>query len=200
MKGYPPGVRENGGQYTHAAVWAVWALAAIGEVDLAVRLFGDLMPIAHALTPEAVRRYRVEPYVVAADIYAGPQHAGRGGWTWYTGSAGWAYRFGWEVLLGLRPAGREGWRIEPSSPATWPGFDIDLTDGETVYHIEVRNPDGLSGGTASLELDGRPLPSSLLPRLSDGARHRVIATLRAPGRADAAKSDSPATAVLTSDL
>ncbi len=200
VKGYPPGVRENGGQYTHAAVWAVWALASIGEVDLAVRLFGDLMPIAHALTPEAVRRYRVEPYVVAADIYCGPQHAGRGGWTWYTGSAGWAYRFGWEVLLGLRPAGREGWRIEPSIPATWPGFEIDLTDGETVYHIEVRNPDGLSGGTASLELDGRPLPSALLPRLSDGAQHQVIATLRPPGRADAARSDSAAAAVLTNGL
>ena len=118
IKAYPPGVRENGGQYTHAAIWVLWALAELGEGDLAVRLFQRLLPIRHALTPDAAALYRVEPYVLAADVYGVPPHTGRGGWTWYTGAAGWAYRFGLEVILGIRPE-PSGWRVDPCVPKTW---------------------------------------------------------------------------------
>jgi cyclic beta-1,2-glucan glucanotransferase len=178
IKGYPAGVRENGGQYTHAAIWAVWAFAALGEVDRAVQLFvATVLPVRRADTADAARRYRVEPYVVAADIYSGT-HAGRGGWTWYTGAAGWAYRFGWEAVLGLRCHPR-GWRIEPSLPSDWPGCAITLRDGATVYEIEIVQPPGAST-EVTVHLDGDLVPDGIVPRLRDDAMHHVLVTLRAP--------------------
>ena len=125
IKGYPPGLRENGGQYSHAAMWAILAFAKLGEGDKAADLFALLNPINHARTPAEVERYKVEPYVVAADVYSVAPHAGRGGWTWYTGSAGWMYRAGVEGILGIR---REGavLVVDPCIPAAWPGFEATV--------------------------------------------------------------------------
>ena len=180
IKAYPPGVRENGGQYTHAAIWVLWALAELGEGDLAVRLFQRLLPIRHALTPDAAALYRVEPYVLAADVYGVPPHTGRGGWTWYTGAAGWAYRFGLEVILGIRlePG---GWRVDPRIPKTWPGFEVTLRDRTTTYRIRVENPHSVNGGVESVALDGKTLLDSVLPRLHDGGSHDVVVRMRPAG-------------------
>ena len=142
IKGYLPGVRENGGQYTHAATWVAWAAAGLGDGDTAVRLFDLLDPIRHTDTPEKARRYVVEPYVVAADIYGAPPHTGRGGWTWYTGSGGWLYRVGIEAILGLRLEGGE-LRVEPCLPRAWPGFTATVRIGGRVYTVRVaRGPAG----------------------------------------------------------
>ena len=136
IKGYPPGVRENGGQYTHAATWAVYALAMLGRGDDAKRCFDMLNPITHTLTREAADHYRVEPYVVAADIYGADDKAGRGGWTWYTGSGGWLYRAAVEAILGIR---RHGGRlyVDPNLPTDWPGFEATVTLQEKTFRISV---------------------------------------------------------------
>jgi cyclic beta-1,2-glucan synthetase len=125
VKGYPPGVRENGGQYTHAAIWTVLAAAGLGQGDRAHELFSLLNPIRHAATREDVQRYKVEPYVLAGDVYSRPPHVGRGGWTWYTGSAGWMYRAGIEGILGIRLRGA-ALEIDPCIPRAWPAFEIVL--------------------------------------------------------------------------
>lgn len=137
IKGYPPGLRENGGQYSHASMWAVLAFARLGHGDKAHDLFALLNPINHARTLADAERYKVEPYVVAADIYSVAPHVGRGGWTWYTGSAGWMHRAGVEGILGIR---REGGflLVDPSLPSAWPGFAATVTLGEAVCRIEVR--------------------------------------------------------------
>src|SRR5690606_4900718 len=136
IKSYPPGLRENGGQYSHAAMWVVLAFAKLGEGDKAGELFALLNPINHSRTPEEAERYKVEPYVVAADVYSVAPHAGRGGWTWYTGSAGWMYRAGIEGLLGIR---REGATlvIDPCIPADWPGFEATVRIASTRCDIVV---------------------------------------------------------------
>ncbi|MCB4770469.1 glycosyl transferase [Ancylobacter sp. Lp-2] len=136
IKGYPPGLRENGGQYSHAAMWAVLAFAKLGAGDKAHELFALLNPINHARTPEETERYKVEPYVVAADIYSVAPHIGRGGWTWYTGSAGWMHRAGVEGILGIK---REGsfLIVDPRMPSTWPGYAATVTLGGTSCTIEV---------------------------------------------------------------
>ena len=136
IRGYPPGLRENGGQYSHAAMWAVLALAKLGMADKAVALFAMLNPINHARTQDEVARYKVEPYVVAADLYSVPPHAGRGGWTWYTGAAGWMYRAGVEGILGIRREG-EFLIIEPCIPAAWLGFEATVNVGSARYEIRV---------------------------------------------------------------
>jgi cyclic beta-1,2-glucan synthetase len=138
IKGYPPGLRENGGQYSHAAMWAILAFAKLGDGAKAHDLFAMLNPINHALTTADVERYRVEPYVVAADIYSAPPHVGRGGWTWYTGSAAWMYRAGAEGILGIR---RDGafLVIDPCLPPTWPGYEATVNIGSTRYDIRVEN-------------------------------------------------------------
>ncbi|MDK9696272.1 MAG: glycosyl transferase [Siculibacillus sp.] len=153
IRGYPPGLRENGGQYSHAAMWAILAHAARGDGDHAHRLFALVNPIAHALTPEAVERYAVEPYVVAADVYSVAPHGGRGGWTWYTGSAAWMYRAGVEGILGIR---REGATlvVAPSLPASWPGFDATVTIGEARIDIRVEKPTDRAGTIVEARLDG----------------------------------------------
>ncbi len=178
IKGYPPGVRENGGQYTHAALWSVMAFAALGEGDKAADLFSLLNPINHARTRADVLRYKVEPYVVAADIYATPPHAGRGGWTWYTGSAGWMQRAGVESILGLRIRGAF-LHLDPCIPKAWPKFEMTVRHKSARYEIVVDNPAGVCRGVRFAEIDGveiaeRPLR---LPVADDGAVHRVRVTL-----------------------
>jgi cyclic beta-1,2-glucan synthetase len=178
IRGYPPGIRENGGQYTHAAIWTLWALAERGEIERAVGLFQRLLPVRHALTPDAVARYRTEPYVLAADVYAAPPWTGRGGWTWYTGAAGWAFRLGLEIILGLQPV-PGGWRLDPRIPTDWPGFEVVLRDGATVVRIEVHNPHGVNRGVAEARLDGERLDPPILPRLQDGREHALRVTMGA---------------------
>jgi cyclic beta-1,2-glucan synthetase len=172
IKGYLPGVRENGGQYTHAAIWAVWVYAQLGQGDLAEALFRLLNPIYHADTPEKATRYKVEPYVIAADVYGAPPHTGRGGWSWYTGSSGWLYRLGLEAILGLHLEGKT-FSVNPSIPASWPGFEITLRVGETIYQIEVENPHGVQRGVAQITLDEEVLNPGKIPLSDDGRSHRI---------------------------
>lgn len=176
VRAYPPGVRENGGQYTHAALWVIWALAELGEGDRAAQLFRQLLPIARTHTRERAKVYRVEPYVIAADVYSVEPHAGRGGWTWYTGSAGWAYRFGWESLLGLRQESG-GWRVDPCIPQDWPGFEVTVREGDTEYEIRVENPSRISRGVAVVTIDGVAQTESFVPRMNDGIVHHVEVVL-----------------------
>ncbi|MFI4996307.1 MAG: GH36-type glycosyl hydrolase domain-containing protein, partial [Hyphomicrobiales bacterium] len=174
IKGYPPGIRENGGQYTHAALWSVMAFAELGEGDKAVNLFSLLNPINHARTRADLHRYKVEPYVVAADVYAAPPHVGRGGWTWYTGSAGWMQRAGLESILGMRLQG-VFLHLDPCIPKIWRNFEMTLRYHSARYEILVENPDGVSRGIAAARLDGilimeRPLRLQLV---DDGVVHYV---------------------------
>ena len=177
IKGYLPGVRENGGQYTHGAIWSILAFAALGDGDGAAGLFSMLNPINHALNRSGVARYRVEPYVMAADVYATPPHTGRGGWTWYTGAAGWMYQAGLEGILGLRKVGN-ALHIEPAIPRTWPGYEVDVRYGSAHYLISVENPQSVSSGVASIALDGRrPARPGPVHMIDDGATHTVRVVL-----------------------
>ena len=172
IKGYVPGVRENGGQYTHAALWTVMALAQLGYGDEAVELFHMLNPINRTRDAAAVRRYAVEPYVLAGDVYAHPQHSGRGGWTWYTGSAGWMYRIGIESILGLQPNGAT-FRVAPCIPSGWPSFQIHWRYRTSHYAIHVDNAARRSSGVARVELDGEPVDPAAIPLVDDGKVHAV---------------------------
>ncbi|MBI4692596.1 MAG: glycosyl transferase [Gammaproteobacteria bacterium] len=184
IKGYPPGVRENGGQYTHAAAWSVFAFAALGQGEEAAALFALLNPISHSGSRVTMRRYKVEPYVVAADVYSAGAHVGRGGWTWYTGSAGWLYRAGIEAILGLRRRG-DVLAVTPCIPRAWPGFEASYRHGATRYDIVVENPAGVHSGVAIAELDGVTLAAGAgrIPLLDDGAVHRVRLVLGGSGSA-----------------
>ncbi|HEY5220059.1 MAG TPA: protein ndvB, partial [Gemmatimonadaceae bacterium] len=180
IKGYVPGVRENGGQYTHAAVWAVIAFAALGDGNTAAELFAMLNPITHTRTPQEVQQYRVEPYVAVGDIYSEPPHVGRGGWTWYTGSAGWLYRAGIESMLGIRMRGAR-LAIDPCIPSGWPGFTVSLRHGTARYEIAVENPGRVCRGVATLELDGVALDDRTgIPLVGDEQVHRVRVVLGNP--------------------
>jgi len=172
IKGYVPGIRENGGQYTHAATWVVLATALQGRGDRALELWNLLSPVGHATTPAEVERYKVEPYVVCADIYGAPPHTGRGGWTWYTGSAGWLYRVAREAILGIRPAGNT-LAIEPCVPRAWPGFEVTYRHGSASYRIRVDNPAGVERGVRSVTVDGQPVSGGIVPLLDDGREHDV---------------------------
>ncbi len=177
IKGYLPGVRENGGQYTHGAVWSAVALAMLGEGDKAVDLFKMLSPIHHAGDRTNVDVYKVEPYAVVADVYSEPPHVGRGGWTWYTGAAGWLYRLGLESILGFHKRG-SALHIDPCIPKEWMGFEITYRHGDTLYRITVENPKGVCRGVSRISLDGTPLPEGALVPLADDAReHRVQVVL-----------------------
>jgi cyclic beta-1,2-glucan synthetase len=178
IKGYPPGIRENGGQYTHAATWAVIAFAMLGDGDKAGELFSLLNPIHHANSRAASHRYKVEPYVVSADVYSQPPHVGRGGWTWYTGSAGWLYRAGLEWILGFRVQGAT-LLIDPCVPKAWPGFEIVFRYRSARYEITVENPHGVSRGIQYAELDGTQLPGNeaRIDLREDGAPHRLRVVL-----------------------
>ena len=162
IKGYVPGIRENGGQYTHATTWAVWAFAKLGQGTLAGDLYRLLNPIEQAKDAEDAQVYKVEPYVVAADVYSTPPHVRRGGWTWYTGSSGWMYRLGVEALLGFR---REGSTlvIDPAIPAAWDQFNLRYRFGEAVYHIHVRNPQHVERGVVSVEVNGKAQEDLRIP-------------------------------------
>ena len=172
IKGYLPGVRENGGQYTHAAIWSAWAFAKLGQGDQAMELFHMLNPINHADTPEKAARYKVEPYVIAADIYGVPPHTGRGGWTWYTGSSGWMYRLGLEAILGITRVG-SSLNINPCIPRDWPGFKVDYRFGAAHYKINVENPNGVNQGIKDISVDGKILSDHLVPLVDDGRQHEV---------------------------
>ncbi len=178
IKGYPPGIRENGGQYTHAAAWSVIAFAALGDGDKAANLFSLINPINHSSTRASIHRYKVEPYVAAADVYSESPHVGRGGWTWYTGSAGWMYRAGIEFILGLRRQGAF-LLLAPCIPRHWPRFEIVFQYASTRYEIVVENPHGVSRGITHAEFDGQPLPegSIRVPLHDDGTSHRIRAVL-----------------------
>jgi cyclic beta-1,2-glucan synthetase len=178
IQGYPPGVRENGGQYTHAAAWSVIAFAKLGQGDRAMQLFSLVNPINHSRSRTGMRRYRVEPYAVAADVYSVVPHVGRGGWTWYTGSAGWLYRAGIEAILGFHLQGRH-LLLAPCIPNEWPHFEISFRYRSARYEIVVRNPDGVSSGVVQVTLNGTSLPDGVarILLLDDGATHHVALTL-----------------------
>jgi cyclic beta-1,2-glucan synthetase len=173
IKGYLPGIRENGGQYSHAAAWTIIAFAALGDGGKACELFQMLNPITHTSSRASVQRYKVEPYVVAGDVYTEPPHVGRGGWTWYTGSAGWLYRAGMEWILGFRVRGTT-LSIDPCIPRNWSCYSINFRYRSATYQIQVNNPSGVSRGVASVSLDGRFLANcATIPLTDDGAAHQV---------------------------
>jgi cyclic beta-1,2-glucan synthetase len=181
VKGYPPGIRENGGQYTHAATWSVIAHALLGHGNNAGALFSLLNPINRTSTRADVHRYKVEPYIVAADVYSVTPHVGRGGWTWYTGAAGWMYRAGLEGILGFRVQGAN-MLLTPSIPENWPGFEIVFKYRSSRYEILIDNPLGVSCGIAHAELDGRTLQPAFearIPLVDDGNTHSVRIVLGA---------------------
>ena len=174
IKGYLPGIRENGSQYTHAAIWNVIAFAMLGNGNKAYELFSMLNPINHAGTRAGVHRYKVEPYVIAADVYSEPPHVGRGGWTWYTGSAGWMYRAGIESILGLQVEGNI-LHINPCIPNYWENFTVNYQHKSTHYEIFVENPNSVSNGVQKIELDDNPiiLVKGGIPLTDDKKVHTV---------------------------
>ncbi|MGZ5057790.1 MAG: GH36-type glycosyl hydrolase domain-containing protein, partial [Methylobacter sp.] len=173
IKGYLPGVRENGGQYTHAAVWCIIAYALLGDGDQASELLHMLNPVNRTANRTGVYAYKVEPYVLSADIYAVPPHVRRGGWTWYTGAAGWFYRAGLEWVLGLTiRAGRM--HFNPCIARDWRSYTLSYRHEETEYDITVSNPNGVSKGVVSIELDGmRQSAEDGIALVQDGKKHRV---------------------------
>jgi len=178
IRGYVPGVRENGGQYTHAAIWAAMAFAAQGDTRRAWELFDMINPVNHARDADAAAIYKVEPYVIAADVYAAAAHAGRGGWTWYTGSAGWMVRLILESLLGVRRAGAT-LHFAPCLPDHWPGFRMVYRHGATPYTITVTR-DGESGSPAQLRQDGAVRDDGTIALVDDGIEHAVALRLAKP--------------------
>ncbi|MCD4673718.1 MAG: hypothetical protein K8R77_13725 [Anaerolineaceae bacterium] len=179
IKGYPPGVRENGGQYTHAALWTVWALAEAGEGQRAADLFRLLNPISHSDSKEKAGLYQVEPYVVAADVYGAPPFTGRGGWTWYTGSASWMYRLGIEMILGIRRSA-EGLHFQPAIPSNWDHYEVTYRFGKTVYVIQVENPEHVQTGVVEIRLDRKTLAGCCIPWLDDGNVHQITVHMGSP--------------------
>jgi cellobiose phosphorylase len=176
IKGYVPWVRENGGQYTHAAVWTAMAFAALGDSSRAWGLLAMINPINHARSPEAAAIYKGEPYVAAADIYAAPPHTGRGGWTWYTGSAGWMYRLIVESLLGLRRE-TDRLRIEPCLPAAWDAVTVHYRYRETLYHITILQRSGSSG--VRVTVDGVEQGGGAISLVDDRREHAVEVSIAA---------------------
>ncbi|MBA3075048.1 MAG: hypothetical protein FP831_15700, partial [Anaerolineae bacterium] len=176
IKGYIPGTRENGGQYTHAATWTAWAFARMGDGQRAGQLFDLLNPIYQADTFNKASVYRVEPYVICADIYSQDPFIRRGGWTWYTGSSGWMYRLGMEGILGFRKVGNT-LVMDPVIPPEWDGFEIKYKFGVTLYLIQINNPTHVARGVQRIELDGQPLEGFSIPLTDDGLEHQVIVSM-----------------------
>jgi cyclic beta-1,2-glucan synthetase len=179
IQGYVPGVRENGGQYTHAAVWTVLAAALEGNDELAWELFALLNPVNHGTTPADIATYKVEPYVIAADVYWVPPHTGRGGWTWYTGSAGWMYRTLIETLLGLQPEGNR-LRLLPRLPKAWSSYKIHYRYGDTLYHINIVRSSDDSG--SKTYLDGKEISGDTVPLVDDRREHLIEIKVVLAGR------------------
>jgi cellobiose phosphorylase len=171
IQGYVQGVRENGGQYTHAAVWAAMAFAELGDARRAWDLFDILNPIRHAQTAADVATYMTEPYVVASDVYSTTGHVGRGGWTWYTGAAGWLYRCITESLLGLCIDG-DKLTVRPCIPSDWTSFDLAYSRNESVYTIAVKRVSD-AGTPGTITLDGVPVDGAHIVLVDDGASHHV---------------------------
>jgi len=189
IRAYPPGARENGGQYTHGALWSVFAWAALGREDRAAATFALINPVNHALTPEATEKYRVEPYVVAADVFSEPPHVGRGGWTWYTGSAGWMYRAGLEAILGLKRHADE-LVIEPCLPPEWQQASITYRFGDTTYDITIAANCDPPRQVGRITLDGVDLSDVRLPLIDDGGTHQVHVEMTSrPGSSRQAQHD-----------
>jgi cyclic beta-1,2-glucan synthetase len=178
IKAYPPGLRENGGQYSHAAMWTTLAFVLLGDGDRAGEVFSILNPINHSSTRAGIERYKVEPYVVCADVYSSPQHIGRGGWTWYTGSAGWMYRCAAEGILGVNLRGHT-LTIDPCIPRAWPSFEITYRYGASRYRVAVENPHGVNRGIKRVTLDGRDISQSAcaIALVDDGSYHYAVITL-----------------------
>ncbi|HEV8417840.1 MAG TPA: hypothetical protein VGQ43_03740 [Candidatus Udaeobacter sp.] len=172
IKGYVPGIRENGGQYTHAATWVALATALQGRGDRAMELWNLINPVNHARTTKEAQHYKVEPYVVCADVYGALPHTGRGGWTWYTGSASWLYRVAIETILGFKLRG-SNLRIDPCVPTSWPGFEMSYRHHSATYKIVVDNSAGTGRGVQSIELDGERVPNDTVPLTDDGQTHNV---------------------------
>lgn len=173
IKSYVPGVRENGGQYTHAAIWAVKAFAMLGEGDRAYNLFRLINPINHSRTSIESAKYKVEPYVVTADVYTNPQHLGRGGWTWYTGSSGWMYIVGLEDILGFKIE-KNKLIIDPCIPKNWGEFSIRYRHKSTNYNIKVVNPSKVNKGVRKVYLDYSPVEDKCIELIDDGKEHIVL--------------------------
>jgi cyclic beta-1,2-glucan synthetase len=193
IKGYVPGVRENGGQYTHAALWTLIAFAILGDGERAGELFSLLNPVNHSSTRAGLHKYKVEPYVAVGDVYAVPPHTGRGGWTWYTGSAGWMYRAGLESILGFKLHG-DHLEIDPCVPRWWRDFEITYRRGGATYLIKVENPLAVSRGVASVELDGATQSSNSVPLTDDGQTHIVRVVLgEKPTKEDSFEPNNEAT-------
>ncbi len=180
IKAYPPGLRENGGQYTHAAMWTTLAFAELGDGDMAGELFSLLNPINHASTRAGIHRYKVEPYVACADVYTAAAHVGRGGWTWYTGSAGWMYRTGIEGILGIYVRG-QSLRVDPCIPRAWTRFEFTYRFGSSRYTVAVENPQGVSRGVRQAFLDDTEMagaaPCCEIGLVDDGRPHAVRVVL-----------------------
>jgi cyclic beta-1,2-glucan synthetase len=176
IQGYVPGVRENGGQYTHAALWTALAFARMGDGDRAAELFSMINPLTHTRTRDDIQRYRAEPYVVAADLYSQPPHTARGGWTWYTGSAGWMYRVGVEGILGLSRRGG-ALHIDPCIPKAWAGYEMTYRAGRSEYRIVVENPKGVNRGVAHIDVDGVDHAGRDIDIRDDGGTHQVRVVL-----------------------
>jgi cellobiose phosphorylase len=172
IKGYVPGVRENGGQYTHGAIWTVMAFAAMGDARRAWELFDLINPVRHGDTPAAIARYKVEPYVVAADVYSVSPHTGRGGWTWYTGSAGWLYRLITESFLGLH-LDADRLRFTPCLPQDWKSCKLHYRYRETGYHITLLNVGGQWNGPQTIILDGVEQQNPFVLLQGDRREHNV---------------------------
>ena len=183
IKGYLPGVRENGGQYTHGVLWFIRAVAELGHGSRAVELLNMLSPVSHGRSRDVAAAFKTEPYVIAADVYSQSPHAGRGGWSWYTGSAGWMWRVAVESILGIRLEGGDSLIINPCISADWPTCRVNyrLDDGKTQYEIEIRNPNGKQSGVTSIELDGNEQQVTdayaRVPLIRDGGKHQVVVVL-----------------------
>jgi cyclic beta-1,2-glucan synthetase len=176
IKGYVPGIRENGGQYTHAATWVIRAVAELGQGGRAMELFDLINPVNLTANAEGVKRYRTEPYALAGDVYGEPPNTGRGGWTWYTGSASWLYRTGLESILGFQPQGTS-LHLNPCIPAHWSGFELVYTYRSTTYRIKVANPDKVEHGVQQVTLDGQTLADGVVQLVDDGKEHVVEVAL-----------------------
>ncbi|MFZ2235735.1 MAG: glycosyl transferase family 36, partial [Dokdonella sp.] len=181
IKSYPPGIRENGGQYTHGSQWSIFALAKMGQGNRAEELFSLINPANHSDSREAVDRYKVEPYVACADVYSVEPHVGRGGWTWYTGSGAWLYRAGLEAILGFQLRG-DRLLIDPSIPETWRGFQIRYRHGRSMYEIAVENPRHVQHGVVEIQIDGERLPAGEvgIPLVDDGTHRKIVVTMGHP--------------------
>ena len=172
IKGYSPGVRENGGQYTHAAAWVIIAFAKLGDGDKAHELYELINPINNSRNQRECFTYKVEPYVMAADVYAVPPHSGRGGWTWYTGSGGWMYKAGLESILGFQKLGNK-LLIDPCIPQKWPEYTIRYKYFESIYNITVKNPEGVNKGVKTIAEGSEKREGNILELVNDGKVHDI---------------------------